>query len=250
MRLQALRRAAAFLALPLALAACDKTQDLQVGRLVGGATVQVRDVEPVGGFLPSPNLLEPGGQGAAALVYRNTGVNMARYNAVILDPVAIWTGPDSPVASLPRQQRLTLANTFTSDLATALRGGGCKVVRNPAPGAIRLRIALVDATASRPALNTVANYAPYVSAAYAVGSRRLNKGAGYFAGSAQIEGYATDASNGALLWQAVDKRAGTSSMLENTLDTQLDIHHAFQDWAKKGVERLKFLGICGGGQGA
>ena len=64
------------------------------------------------------------------------------------------------------------------------------------------------------------------------------------AGTATVEGYATDTSNGALLWQAVDERAGETALVENTLDTQLDIHHAFQAWSRSLVTRLQQIGVC------
>jgi hypothetical protein len=33
---------------------------------------------------------------------------------------------------------------------------------------------------------------------------------------------------------------------ENTLDTWLDVHHAFAAWSKQFVTRLQQLGICQG----
>ena len=53
----------------------------------------------------------------------------------------------------------------------------------------------------------------------------------------------TGASNGSLLWQAVDRRGGTTSMLENTLDTWLDLHHAFNAWSDQLATKLQQLGI-------
>jgi hypothetical protein len=38
----------------------------------------------------------------------------------------------------------------------------------------------------------------------------LLNGVGYFAGTATAEGYATDATNGGLLWEAVGRRGGTT----------------------------------------
>jgi hypothetical protein len=217
--------------------------NFDTGRIVGGSTKQIRDVEPVGGFLPSPSLLEAGGPGRAALMYRNSEVNLSRYNALILEPVSIWTGPNSPVATLPEEQRQVLANTFTADLNGALKTK-CRMTRRNGPGVARIRLALVDATTPNAALNTVATYAPYVSTAYSVASIGLNKGVGYFAGTATIEGYATDSTNGTVLWQAVDKRGGTTALIKNTLDTQLDVHLAFQAWSKNLLAGLQELGIC------
>jgi hypothetical protein len=72
----------------------------------------------------------------------------------------------------------------------------------------------------------------------------LNKGVGYFAGTATAEGYGTDAVTDALLWEAVDKRGGTTAMAENTLDTKLDIDHAFVAWSNQLASRLVQLGVC------
>jgi uncharacterized protein DUF3313 len=55
---------------------------------------------------------------------------------------------------------------------------------------------------------------------------------GYFAGTAAAEGYATDATTGTLLWEAVDKRGGTTAVAENTPNTWLDVDHAFEPWSE------------------
>jgi hypothetical protein len=52
------------------------------GLIVFGGTRQIKDVQPVAGFLPDPSLLQPGGPGQAALVYRNATANFAAYNKV------------------------------------------------------------------------------------------------------------------------------------------------------------------------
>ena len=110
-----------------------------------------------------------------------------------------------------------------------------------------LQFAIVNAKLPNAALNTLALYAPYESTAYAAASLLFNKGVGYFAGTATVEGYATDAANGTLLWQGVDKRGGTTAAVENTLNTWLDVHHAFQSWSNQLVSRLQLLGVCTGG---
>ena len=107
-----------------------------------------------------------------------------------------------------------------------------------------MRFALVDAKSTNAAENTVATYAPYVGPAYNVGSLAFNNGVGYFAGTATGEGYATDARDGALVWQAVDERGGTTSLAENTLNTWLDVDHAMQAWSEQVADRLQQLGAC------
>ena len=243
-------RAGLVLAAALGLAACqsnmmsDSLGGISAGQLIGGTTKQVRDVQPVGGFLPNPSLLQPGGQGDAALLYRNASVNLTRYNAVMLDPVVVYSGPSSTFSRVAPGDRQGLANSFTQDMANALKND-CRVTARPGPGVIRLRFALVDATEPNPVLNTAATYVPYVSTAVGAAAYAYNNNVSFFAGSATIEGYATDAANGTLLWQAVDKRAGQQALLSNTLNTKTDIDHAFQAWSALLVKRLTAIGLCG-----
>src|SRR5207302_2236073 len=80
--------------------------------------------------------------------------------------------------------------------------------------------------------------------AYSLASLGFNNGVGYFAGTAAAEGYATDATTGTLLWEAVDKRGGTNAVAENTLNTWLDVDHAFEAWSEQLASRLQELGAC------
>jgi Protein of unknown function (DUF3313) len=217
----------------------------QTGQIVGGGTKQITGAQAVGGFLPDPSLLTPGGTGRADLVYRNPTANFASYNKVMLEPVAIWAAPNSQLNTVPVAQRQAAANAFYSDLYKAL-STRCQMVTSPSPGTMRMRFALVDATLPNATENTVATYTPYVSTAYDLASVAFNNGVGYFAGTATAEGYARDATTGALLWQAVDKRGGTTAMAENTLNTWLDVDHAFQAWSQQLASRMQELGACRG----
>ncbi len=230
-----------------ALAACGQSGGLgnmfQPGQIVGGGTKQMTDVQPVAGFLPDTSLLRPGGSGQAALFYRNPTANFASYNKVMLDPVMIWAPPDSQLNTVPPAQRQAVADSFYSDLYNALKKR-CQMASSPSPGTMRMRFALVDAKIPNAAVNTVATYTPYASTAYGVASLAFNNGVGYFAGTATGEGYATHATDGALLWEAVDRRGGTTAVAENTLNTWLDVDHAFQAWSDQVVARMQELGAC------
>ena len=216
---------------------------VQPGQIVGGGTKQIAGVQPVGGFLPNPSLLNPGGAGQPDLAYRSPTANFASYNKVILEPVAIWAPPDSPLNTVPVEQRQAAANAFYSDLYNAL-SRRCQMVTAPSPGTMRMRFALVDAKIPNSAVNTVATYTPYASTAYSLASLAFNNGVGYFAGTATAEGYATDATNGGLLWEAVDKRGGTTAVVENTLNNWNDIDHAFKAWSEQLASRMQELGAC------
>lgn len=213
------------------------------GRIIGGSTKQLRDVRPVRGFLPKPGLLRPGTAGQAALVYLNPAANFPSYKKIMLDRVVIYTTADSQLNKAPQGQRQAVATKFYANLYNALKQR-CQMVQKASPGTLRLRVALTDATRPNAAVNTVATFAPYVSTAYSVGSAALNKGVGYFAGTASVEGYAVDAAKGTLLWQAVDKRGGTTALVANTLDSWRDANNAIEAWSSKIAARLRELGAC------
>lgn len=221
-----------------------KPSGFQAGNIVGGATEEVKkDVHPVSGFLPQPDLLTPGPPGRPALVYFNPKANPAAYHKIWLEPIAVWAPPNSDLGSAPAQQQHDLANLFYSDLYDALKTK-CTLVKKASPGTIRFRVALVDAKEPNAAVNTLANYTPYLKTAYRVSSKVFNKGVGYFAGTATVEAYATDAADGTLLWEAVDKRGGTTAVVSNTLDSWRDVRHAFQAWGVQMRTRLQEVGIC------
>jgi hypothetical protein len=229
------------------LVACAKKDDsdslVQRGQIIGGGTVQIKDVQAVGGFLPNPSLLRVGAAGQPALVYRDPVVAFSSYDKVLLDPVTIWAAPDSGLSTITMAQRQALADTLHADLQKAI-AARCQLVTTATPGTLRIRFALVDTKTPNATLNTIATYAPYLNAGYSLASNAFNKQVGYFAGTATVEAYATDATDGKLLWQGVDKRGGTTSMAENTLNTSLDVDHAFDEWANQLTSRLAQLGVC------
>ena len=218
---------------------------VQAGELVGGATKQEQGVQPAGNFLPSPSLLTQGGTGQVGLVYINPAANPGSYKAVYLAPVAILAPPGSQLGAVPPSQRQAVAQTFYKDLHTAL-AAHCTMAVRPSTGTVQLRFALVDAHLPNAAVNTLATYAPYASTAYDLSSLAFNHGIGYFACTATAEAYATDSNGTVVLWQAVDKRGGTTSSLENTLDTWLDVDHAFQAWAQRLATKMVDFGYCRG----
>jgi hypothetical protein len=216
---------------------------IQPGQIVGGATKQIDQVQPVDGFLPQPTLLQPGGNGRAALYYINPDANLSAYSKIMLDPVQIYTSAGSQLSEVPARQRTVAANTFYSDLFAAMKKN-CNMAKAPGPGTLRMKFALVDAELPNPVANTVATYVPYVSTAYSATSLVFNGGVGYLAGTATAEGYATDSVKGTLVWQAVDKRGGTTALVKNTFDSWLDVHHAFEAWSAQLVQGLQNAGIC------
>ena len=213
--------------------------------LLGGcaATKQVADVEPVGGFLPEPAALEPGKSGQTALVYLNPEARWSSYSKMLLEPVTVWTAGNSRLNTVPPEQRKALADTLYADRheAAAQR---CEMVTEPGPGTLRVHVALVDAEASNAALNTISTYVPQAHVLSSLTGYAFNDGVGFFAGSATVEGYATDATTGEVLWEGVDKRAGGNAVGTNTFNSWSDVDNAAKAWAEQMTKRLAELGAC------
>jgi hypothetical protein len=161
----------------------------------------------------------------------------------MIDPVTIWSGSNSELNKVPADQQRALANLLYSELYNAIKGH-CTMTQKAEPNTIHFRFALVDTKEPDATVNTVATFAPYASTAYSVASFAFNKGVGYFSGTATGEGYATDAVNGTLLWQAVDKRGGTTALVADTLDNWRDIRHVFEAWGVLLRTRLQQIGVC------
>jgi hypothetical protein len=235
-RARAVRGGLTVLALTAAITACSKQA------IIGGDTKQIAGAMPTDGYLPQPELLQAG-NGLWDLVYLKPGIDFHTYKAVYIAPVAIVSGPNSQLASASPALRDELADTFYSDIYTAV-SKSCIVAPAAGPGVVVFNVALSDATSSDGAAKTIATYVPYVNVAYKLGSTAFNGGVGYFSGTATAEAYATDGATGALLWQGVDKRGGNAPLVQNTTDEYLDVHHAFQAWAGQLVTRLQQVGIC------
>lgn len=206
-------------------------------------TKQISDVKPMGSFLPDPSLLQSGKDGQAALVYLNPNANWPSYNKMMLQPVTIWLGDKSSLSDIPPERRQKFADALFGELYNAA-STRCTMVDAPATGAINVRFAIMDAEASNPTLNTISTYVPQARLLSTLGGYAFNSGAGVFTGSATIEAYATDATTGELLWQAVDKRAGANAIGSDTFNSWADVDNAFKAWAKQFGVRMTDLGVC------
>lgn len=210
-------------------------------------TKQVESFNVNQGFLPQPGLLKAGESGQLAKVYMNPDVTPGAYNKVILDPVAIWTTPGSQFDQVPAEQRRAFADDFHAHLYDKI-SQHCQMVNIPTPGAVRIRVALVDAQQSDPALNTLATYEPHVKLLTKLASYAFNDGVSLFAGEATAESYATDATggptSGRLLWEGADERAGSSAIGTNTFNSWTDVYNAMDAWSEQFAQGLVKHGVC------
>ena len=240
-------RVIACLVAGLAPAACGSTRligPFQVGQIVGGGTKQIASVQPVAGFLPNPSLSQPGQQGQPDLVYRSPTANFAplpvRHAGAgrDLDEPRLASEPGAASATARACQHFLLRPLH--GLVAALPDDQNAIAWN----AVRAR-----RVGRRQAVQCGRGHGRHLrprmwAPRYGAASLAFNHGVGYFAGTATAEAYGTDATNGTLLFQAVDRRGGTTAVLENTLNNWLDVHHAFTAWSNEITAKLQQMGVC------
>ncbi|MGH7988441.1 MAG: DUF3313 domain-containing protein [Candidatus Binataceae bacterium] len=219
--------------LGIVIAGCAKTISAQPGVV---SSVESGTSPAITGFFGSDAaLLQPGQEGQAAMVYVNPNVQWKQYEKILVEPVQFWDDPDTKV-SLENQRVLTdyLHNQLKTELEknfTLVNQGG--------PGVIQLQVALINASASTPGLRTVSVLVPQARILTAGAS--LATGSYAFAGSAEAEMKATDASTGQLLAAGVDKRSGGMALTSGFQGTWGDARNAMDYWAERISNRLLAL---------
>jgi len=209
----------------LALTGCETDATTTVGESVRSS-----------GFLSDYSMLRRGKEGQAISVYWNEQADFNSYTKIMIEPVTIWANPDAEVNEVPAEERQELANAFHQVLQETL-SEDFEIVQVPGPNTIRLRVALTEAVASNPALDTISTYVPQarlVSTIFTLGSDTKA-----FVGQARAEGEARDAQSGMLLAAGIDERAGTKALGGNTLDSWGDVRKAFEVWAERFRDNLR-----------
>jgi Protein of unknown function (DUF3313) len=106
------------------------------------------------GFLDDYTLLREGAPGEVALVYRNPDADWTRYDKVLLEPVTLWRSGWNSLDPVPEDDLLRLVSAFENALRRQL-GAGFRLVDQPGPGVIRIRLAITEARASDPILDVL-----------------------------------------------------------------------------------------------
>ncbi len=201
----------------------------------GESTVRVENVKK-SGFLEDYSILRKGGEGEASLVYWNRTANFAAYDKVVIDPVTVWLGPNSSLKNVSPRVRQQLANEFHAAIFKEL-SKDFGVVKELAPGTMRVRVALTDAKESNPTLDTISTYIPQARMLQTLAT--MGSDTAGFVGEASAEGEVRDALTGALLAAGVDRRAGTKALGDSAFDSWDDARQAFGAWAKQFSTNLR-----------
>lgn len=208
-----------------------------VAMLLAGcaASQQAREVHQSGFLGQDYERLRPGEEGEALLVYRNPEVDWTSYDKIKLDPVTIWAGEESDFEDFTQPQRQELADTLYTMVAEEL-SQDFQMVDEPGPGVLQVQVAITDAQASNPTMDTISTVVP--QALLLSQAKGLVTGKPGFVGEASAEFRATDGQTGELVAAGVDRRVGGKSVGGAPTDSWDDVREAYRYWAKQLRYRL------------
>ena len=183
------------------------------------------------GFLDDYSRLELGAQGDLPYVYRNPKAKWATYDKVLVEPVALWRSGKHSLDPIPDDDLLHLVAHFERAVRTRL-GSGFRLVTEPGPGTLRLRLAITEARASDKVVDVLTATPDDAGAV----SGPIGPELGAFIEAAAIEGELRDAVTGELLAQGIDlRRAGAPPRLQ----TWEALDRALAFWADRACSRLE-----------
>jgi hypothetical protein len=186
------------------------------------------------GFLFDYSRLKPGKQDEAQLVYRARDADFTRYDAILLEPVAVWVRPDARESRDDKLQLQQLADMLHTAMAERL-AQDYRMVTERGPRVMRLRVALTEAMQSSVGLDIASMIIPL-----GTWTSKMTSGTHNFVGRAGLEAEVSDSMDGRVLYAAVDRRVGGKSF-EGSTDSWDDVHKAFTFWADRSIIRLRIL---------
>jgi uncharacterized protein DUF3313 len=198
---------------------------------------QARHVTPSSFLGPSASLLEKGKKhDDPLLIYRRAGTAWSSYDKIIVDPIEIWTtNPSSSADEWSDVQKLAAGfhQTLTKKLAASYR-----IVETSQPGAIRMRIAMIDARPARAAFKVAKDVAPYTGVTVADAAWTFITGKPAFSGEVSIEYMIHDSATGELLTAGADRRVGGDQIGRATFTTWGDVQNIITLWSDYAAYRL------------
>ena len=205
---------------------------LQLGGC-GVGSYQARSVDVKESPLVNPDILVQGKDDQALYRYVNPKADIKQYTMILIDPVMVYK--DAALDKDERENYQKLANNAFIYLTKELEKD-YRIVKDPAPGTMRVQMAIVDADSSKPVRNTLSTIVPVGMALSLVKYTATGKQAGV--GEITVEMKITDASTGELLGAALDRRVGGKE-LSKLWSGWHNADDALQYWAK----RLSFV-LC------
>jgi hypothetical protein len=170
------------------------------------------------------------------LVYRRPGTAWASYDKIIVDPIEIWTTSSSSSADEWSDiQRLSM--DFHQTLTDRLRRS-YRIVETSQPGAMRIRLAMIDAKPARAVFKVAKEAAPYTGVTVADTAWTFITGKPAFGGEVSVEYMIQDSATGELLAAGADRRVGGDQIGRATFTTWGDVKNIVSLWSDFAAYRL------------
>jgi hypothetical protein len=206
---------------------------LCIGFVVGcAATRQSREVGKESGFLSDYSILEKGGNDQAQLRYVDERADFPRYQAVRVESVTLWSGPELSKLD-PKDKQVLVDHAYTA-LVTAL-GKSFRIAEAPGADTLRLRAAITEATGSAVAPDVVATVIPQVRLISMLAGRTVDSAVTVGEATGEVE--ITDSVTGEVVAAGVDRRIGQRS-LRGVFSKWDDVEQAWNVWAEQIRMRL------------
>jgi Protein of unknown function (DUF3313) len=213
---------------------------LAAALLLGGCaySYQARKLTPTHFFGPSASLLQKGKRHEdPLLVYRRAGTEWSSYDKIIIDPIEIWiTDASNPTAdewSDIQKLAEALGQTLEAKMAKSYR-----IVDRSQPGALRIRVAMIDAKPANAVLKVAKTVAPYTGVTVADTAWTFITGKPAFGGELSIEYMINDSVTGELLAAGADRRVGGDQVGRATFTTWGDVQNIITLWTDFAVYRF------------
>lgn len=195
------------------------------------------------GFLSDYSQLKEGKGDQALMVYIDEDVNFDLYDKIIIDPVRLIASEDSDMAEVSEEGLQAIADYFYNRLKDQL-SQKYKIVTEPGPNTMRLKVALSDVEGSNVFMDTTSSIVPIGMALSMIQKVATGKSMGV--GSATGEMEMIDSVTGKRLIAAVDGRAGTKYTGKfDKFSEWKDVKDACDYWAERIATRLDELSDAG-----
>jgi hypothetical protein len=188
-----------------ALAACSSTQSTAPTGLQSSAQLQQ----------------DPAIHGA--YIYRAPNVDTSKYRSLMIDPVAVYTGPEAGFSGFSQADQQRYAQIVDGEFRGVL-GQRYRISQAPGPNVLRIKVTLLGVERTIGGVATATRVAPMGMAINAV--RGVAGAGGSMTGAIELAIEAFDSQSNQLLVSVVRQQAPAVFDFESTLSTSDTVHSA------------------------
>jgi hypothetical protein len=182
-----------------------------------GASPAASAKEVHGGFLSRYDLLQPVAGGDGARSWREEGVDWQQYDKVLIERIRVFLKDDSAQKGIDPTDLKMLTDYFYEALKKEI-GPTARIVDQPGPGVLGLRIAITDLMPTNTNLSLAGTLTPYAFVAEASSGPASGRPAGStpYLGECGIEVQFLDGQTGRVVAEFTDTRIGKKYDLDTS----------------------------------